>query len=122
MGHRRYLPDRVTKTLVLTPLPEASAHIEPIRYRWSIAFMVSRANWKGFEAVLVTCPIALGFPRPRNEKISFNQINKKTGHRIRYLRSTPRLAGSSNEEIIKGYQVDMTVISRSRRTAREHRA
>ena len=49
--------------------------------------MAPRANWKGFLRLsLVTCPVAL-FPATSDaEKISFNQINKKTGHRIRYLR------------------------------------
>jgi DNA end-binding protein Ku len=34
----------------------------------------------------VTCPIALFPATSESEKISFNQINKKTGQRIRYLK------------------------------------
>ena len=38
---------------------------------------------------------------------SFNQINKKTGHRIRYLKiDTDTGEEVPNEDIIKGYQVD----------------
>ena len=44
--------------------------------------MAPRANWKGFLRLsLVTCSIA--FPTSELEKISFNQINKKTGHRLK---------------------------------------
>jgi len=50
-------------------------------------------NPKGFvSASLVTCPIALFPTISEFEKISFNQINKNTGHRIRYLKVTPRPA------------------------------
>src|SRR5215204_1766151 len=70
--------------------------------------MAPRANWKGFLRLsLVTCPIALFPATSESEKISFNQINKKTGNRIRYL----KVDADTGEEveyadIIKGYQVD----------------
>jgi hypothetical protein len=70
--------------------------------------MAPRANWKGFLRLsLVTCPIALFPATSESEKISFNQISKKTGHRIRYLK-VDRDTGEevSTEDIIKGYQVD----------------
>jgi len=70
--------------------------------------MAPRANWKGFLRLsLVTCPIALFPATSASEKISFNQINKKTGHRIRYLKVDAGTGEEvSNEDIIKGYQVD----------------
>jgi len=70
--------------------------------------MAPRANWKGFLRLsLVTCPIALFPATSESEKISFNQINKKTGHRIRYLKVDSDTGEEvSNEDIIKGYQVD----------------
>src|SRR6266576_1423473 len=70
--------------------------------------MASRANWKGFLRLsLVTCPIALYPATSESEKISFNQINKKTGHRIRYLKVDADTGEEvPNEDIIKGYQVD----------------
>src|SRR6476661_1308784 len=70
--------------------------------------MAPRANWKGFLRLsLVTCPIALFPATSESEKISFNQINKKTGHRIRYLKVDAKTGeGVPNEDIIKGYKVD----------------
>src|SRR6201990_2081866 len=70
--------------------------------------MAPRANWKGFLRLsLVTCPIALFPATSESEKISFNQINKKTGHRIRYLKVDAETGEEvSNEDIIKAYQVD----------------
>ena len=58
--------------------------------------MAPRANWKGFLRLsLVTCPVALYPATSDTEKISFNQINKKTGHRIRYK----RVDGDTGEEV-----------------------
>ena len=70
--------------------------------------MAPRANWKGFLRLsLVTCPVALYPATSDSEKISFNQINKKTGHRIRYLKVDADTGEEvSTEDIIKGYQVD----------------
>ncbi|MFL6825460.1 MAG: Ku protein, partial [Bradyrhizobium sp.] len=49
--------------------------------------MAPRANWKGFLRLsLVTCPVALYPATTDSEKIHFNQINKKTGHRIKYAK------------------------------------
>src|SRR5207302_526327 len=70
--------------------------------------MAPRANWKGYLRLsLVTCPIALYPATSEAEKISFNQINKKTGHRIRYLKVDADTGEEvPTEDIIKGYQVD----------------
>ena len=70
--------------------------------------MAPRANWKGFLRLsLVTCPIALFPATSESEKISFNQINKKTGHRIRYLKVDAESGEEvPSEDIIKGYPVD----------------
>lgn len=70
--------------------------------------MAPRANWKGFLRLsLVTCPIALFPATSESEKISFNQINKKTGHRIRYLKVDADTGEEvSSQDIIKGYKVD----------------
>jgi DNA end-binding protein Ku len=69
--------------------------------------MAPRANWKGYLRLsLVTCPIAL-FRDTGSEKISFNQINKKTSNRIRYLKVDAETGDEvSSEDIIKGYKVD----------------
>ena len=70
--------------------------------------MAPRANWNGFLRLsLVTCPVALFPATSESEKISFNQINKKTGHRIRYLKVDADTGEEvANEDIIKGYQID----------------
>jgi DNA end-binding protein Ku len=70
--------------------------------------MAPRANWKGFLRLsLVTCPIALFPATSESEKISFNQINRKTGHRIRYLKVDAETGEEvANDDIMKGYQVD----------------
>ena len=70
--------------------------------------MAPRANWKGFLRLsLVTCPVALFPATSDSEKISFNQINRNTGHRIKYMKVDAETGEEvSNEDIIKGYQVD----------------
>jgi DNA end-binding protein Ku len=70
--------------------------------------MAPRANWKGFLRLsLVTCPVALYPATSEAEKISFNQINKTTGHRIRYLKVDDETGEKvSSDDIIKGYKVD----------------
>ncbi|HEY8670521.1 MAG TPA: Ku protein, partial [Terriglobales bacterium] len=69
--------------------------------------MAPRAYWKGFLRLsLVTCPIALFPATSESEKISFNQINKKTGHRIKYQKIDADTGEEvSSEDIIKGYKV-----------------
>jgi DNA end-binding protein Ku len=70
--------------------------------------MAPRAYWKGFLRLsLVSCPIQLFPATTEREKISFNQINKETGNRIRYRKvddDTGEEVESSN--IIKGYQIE----------------
>ena len=69
--------------------------------------MAPRAYWKGYlKLSLVSCPVALFPASSEREKISFNQINKKTGHRIKYRKvdaETEQEVDSS--DIIKGYEV-----------------
>src|SRR6266566_4369270 len=44
----------------------------------------SRAFWKGYlKLSLVSCPIALFPASSSSERVSFRQINKKTGHRLK---------------------------------------
>lgn len=70
--------------------------------------MAPRANWKGFLRLsLVTCPVALYPATSESEKVSFNQINKATGHRIKYTRVDAESGEEvANEDIVKGYKVD----------------
>jgi DNA end-binding protein Ku len=70
--------------------------------------MAPRANWKGFLRLsLVTCPVALFPATSDSEKISFNQINRATGHRIKYLKVDAESGEEvAADEIMKGYKVD----------------
>ena len=70
--------------------------------------MAPRANWKGFLRLsLVTCPVALYPATSESEKISFNQLNRATGHRIKYLKVDADTGDEvPNEDIVKGYKVD----------------
>jgi DNA end-binding protein Ku len=70
--------------------------------------MAPRANWKGFLRLsLVTCPVALYPATSDSEKISFNQLNKNTGHRIRYTKvDADTCEEVANEDIVKGYKLD----------------
>ena len=70
--------------------------------------MAPRAYWKGYlKLSLVSCPIALYPATSEREKISFHQLNKETGHRIRY-RKVDAETGDEVEQaaIIKGYEVN----------------
>jgi len=67
-----------------------------------------RAYWKGYlKLSLVSCPISLFPATSGREKISFHQLNRNTGNRIRY-RKVDAETGDEVEaaDIIKGYEVD----------------
>src|SRR3569833_4697470 len=70
--------------------------------------MAPRANWKGFLRLsLVTCPVALYPATSESEKVSFNQINRKTGHRIKNSKVDAETGEEvSSEDIVKGYKAD----------------
>jgi DNA end-binding protein Ku len=69
--------------------------------------MAPRAYWKGYlKLSLVSCPIALFPATSESEKISFHQLNKKTGHRIKYRKVDAETADEvDSTDIIKGYEV-----------------
>ena len=73
--------------------------------------MAPRANWKGFLRLsLVTCPVALYPATSESEKVSFNQLNRKTGHRIKYAKVDADTGEEvANEDIVKGYKVDTDI-------------
>ncbi len=69
--------------------------------------MAPRAYWKGYLRLsLVSCPISLYPATSESEKLSFHQINSKTGNRIRYRKVDE---GTSEEvpadHIVKGFEV-----------------
>jgi DNA end-binding protein Ku len=70
--------------------------------------MAPRPYWEGnLRLSLVTCPIELYPATSEREKISFNQLNSKTGNRIKY-RKVDAGTGEEvdNSDIVKGYQFD----------------
>src|ERR1700694_2176034 len=122
---RRQRPLRLSLPPRLTPLRESlPARLKPgspvvslwyssgILGPWSVAFseypMAPRANWKGFLRLsLVTCPVALYPATSDTEKVSFNQINRKPGHRIKYAKVDADTGEEvASEDIMKGYKVD----------------
>ncbi|CCD86254.1 conserved protein of unknown function [Bradyrhizobium sp. ORS 285] len=70
--------------------------------------MAPRANWKGFLRLsLVTCPVALYPATSESEKISFNQLNRTTGHRIKYVKVDADTGEEvPSEDIVKGYELE----------------
>jgi len=55
----------------------------------------------------VTCPVALYPATSDTEKVSFNQINRKTGHRIKYAKVDADTGEEvAADDIMKGYKVD----------------
>jgi DNA end-binding protein Ku len=66
-----------------------------------------RANWKGYLRLsLVLCPIAVYPATSESEKVRFNQLNRNTGNRIKYLKVDASTGEEvDNEDIVKGYQV-----------------
>ena len=69
--------------------------------------MAPRAYWKGYlKLSLVSCPIALYPAASEREKISFHQLSKKTGNRIKYRKVDAETGDEVvSDEIIKGYEV-----------------
>ena len=69
--------------------------------------MAPRANWKGYLRLsLVSCPVLLYPATSEREKISFHQINKQTGNRVR-LKRVDEETGEEvpYDDIVKGYEV-----------------
>jgi DNA end-binding protein Ku len=66
-----------------------------------------RAYWKGYlKLSLVSCPIALYPATSEREKISFHQLNKDTGNRIRYRKVDAETGEDvDTSKIIKGYEI-----------------
>jgi DNA end-binding protein Ku len=71
------------------------------------SIMAARAYWKGYlKLSLVSCPIALNPATTSSERVSFRQINKKTGHRLRQLMVDDETREPvASEDRGKGYEV-----------------
>src|SRR4030088_1750495 len=74
---------------------------------WLEYDLAPRAYWKGhLKLSLVSCPIAIFPATSEREKIIFHQLNKKTGHRIRYQKvDADSGAEVPADQIVKGHEV-----------------
>jgi DNA end-binding protein Ku len=68
--------------------------------------VAARAYWKGYlKLSLVSCPISLFPATSEREKINFHQINRKTGHRIKYRKVDAETDRDVDpDDIVKGYE------------------
>jgi len=73
--------------------------------------MAPRAYWKGYlKLSLVSCPIALSPATSASERVSFRQINKKTGNRLRQqLVDDVTREPVEADDKAKGYEVEKGV-------------
>ncbi len=69
--------------------------------------MAARAYWQGqIRLALVSIPVQV-FPATKTaSRISFNQIHKPSGKRIRYEKVVPGVGAVEAEDIVKGYEVE----------------
>ena len=69
--------------------------------------MAPRPYWKGYlKLSLVSCPIALTPATTSSEKVSFRQVNKETGNRVRYKKVDSETDEEvTTDQIGKGYEV-----------------
>src|SRR5882724_11710462 len=83
-----------------------SLYVGFFRCVWSLSWRRVRIGSVTSSCLLVSCPIALFPATSEREKISFHQLNKNTGHRIKY-RKVDAESGDEvqSNDIIKGYEV-----------------
>ncbi|MEX1234765.1 MAG: Ku protein [Roseovarius sp.] len=68
--------------------------------------MASRALWKGqLRLSLVSIPVEIHSARRSDRKITFRQIHKPSGKRVRYEKSVTGVGPVKSEDIMKGYEV-----------------
>jgi DNA end-binding protein Ku len=69
--------------------------------------MPTRAYWSGnIRLSLVSIPIEVVPATKSNAKISFHQIHKPSGSRIRYQKVVPEIGPVDTDEIVKGYEIE----------------
>lgn len=68
--------------------------------------MASRALWKGqLRLSLVSIPVEIHSARRSDRKITFRQIHKPSGKRVRYEKTVTGIGPVKSEDIMKGYEV-----------------
>jgi DNA end-binding protein Ku len=69
--------------------------------------MPARAYWSGrIRLALVSIPIELFTATKSSSRISFNQIHKPSGKRIRYEKVVPGIGAVEADDIVKGYELE----------------
>lgn len=69
--------------------------------------MATRAYWSGrIRLALVSIPVQLIPATKSSAKISFNQIHKPSGKRIRYEKVVPGIGPVDTDDIVKGFEVE----------------
>lgn len=69
--------------------------------------MAPRASWKGYlKLSLVSCPVRLYPATSSAERISFNQLHKKTHNRINMKPVDPELGLVERSDLVKGYEYE----------------
>lgn len=69
--------------------------------------MAPRASWKGYlKLSLVSCPVRLYPATSTKERISFNQLHKKTHNRINMKPVDPELGLIDRADLVKGYEYE----------------
>jgi DNA end-binding protein Ku len=69
--------------------------------------MPARAYWQGqIRLALVSIPVQVFSATKSAARVSFNQIHKPSGKRIRYEKVVPGVGAVNPDEIVKGYEVE----------------
>ena len=69
--------------------------------------MAARAYWQGqIRLALVSIPVQVFSATKSAARVSFNQIHKPSGKRIRYEKVVPGVGAVDPEDIVKGYEVE----------------
>jgi DNA end-binding protein Ku len=68
--------------------------------------MAPRAYWKGHVRLsLVSFPVQLFSAAASGSRISFHQIHRPSGQRVRYQKTVPGVGPVDKDEVVKGYEV-----------------
>ncbi|MEJ0012678.1 MAG: Ku protein [Bauldia sp.] len=69
--------------------------------------MAARAYWSGqIRLALVSIPVQVFSATKSAARVSFNQIHKPSGKRIRYEKVVPGVGAVDADDIVKGYEVE----------------
>lgn len=69
--------------------------------------MAARAYWSGqIRLALVSIPVQVFSATKSAARVSFNQIHKPSGKRIRYEKVVPGVGAVDPDDIVKGYEVE----------------